>query len=118
MTSEEHGTTNDTQTLDNDITIQVLLVLSQTSVDDMGEVWLHADVKEAGKSENLVDRLLADWRIHIWSNEKVLDHLQELHREEEEDTTCELSVVRLRPDPPRGEETDRGKSSRHLNRET
>ena len=33
VASEEHGTTDDTQTLDNDITIQVLLVLSQTGVD-------------------------------------------------------------------------------------
>lgn len=106
VTSKQHTATDDTQALDDDVTINVLGVLGERAVDDMAEVWLHADVKETSKGQHLVDQSVAERRVQIRSNDEVLQHLQELHGEEEEHTASESSVVGLAVDPPRAEETN------------
>jgi len=97
---KQHCTTNETQSLDNHIFVQILLVLGEGGIDDVAEIGLEADVQESQNCEHLVDQGVADRGINVGGNEEVLDGLEELHGEEEEHSRCQLSVVRLRPDPP------------------
>jgi len=97
---KQHCTTNETQSLDNHIFVQILLVLGEGGIDDVAEIGLEADVQESQNCEHLVNQGVADRGIDVRGNEEVLDGLEELHGEEEEHTRGQLGVVRLGPDPP------------------
>jgi hypothetical protein len=55
VTDEQKESTNNAETLDDQITITVLLRLGKTAVDDMAEIGLHADMEESSKSQHTVD---------------------------------------------------------------
>ena len=79
---EEHASSDDTQSLDDDVSVDVLCVLGERRVDDVAEVGLHADVQEAEERQNLVHRRVADRRVDVVGDEHVLNNEEE---EEEED---------------------------------
>ncbi len=115
---EEHTTTDEAESLDDHVSVLILFVLGEGSVDDVAEIRLKANVEETEDGEDLVDNGITDGGINVGSNEEILDSLQEFHGEEEKDTSSEASVVGLGPDPPGGEQADTGESSRHFHRET
>ena len=86
MTNEEQKSTNDTQTLDHQVSISVFLTLGEAAVDDMAEVRLHADMKETCQSENTIDPSLTHRIIQSSGQKHVLNGLKELHGEKEEDS--------------------------------
>ena len=103
MTNEEEEAANEAQSLDNNVSISVLLALSQGGVDNVAKVWLEADVKETEEGEHSVDPRVADRVIEASGNENILNRLQELHSKEEEDPTSKLRVASSCVHPPRRE---------------
>jgi len=97
---KKHRSSNKTQALDENVLVEILLILSQRSVDDVAEVRLETDVKKSGHSQDLVHERIADRGIESGSDEEVLNRLKKLHREEEEDSGSQASVRRLTPNPP------------------
>ena len=100
MTNEEEEAANETQSLDNNVSISVLLALSQGGVDDVAKVWLEADVKKTEEGEHSVDPRIAGRVIKASGNENILNSLQELHCEKEKNSTCKLHVASSSIYPP------------------
>jgi hypothetical protein len=88
--------------------------LTKRLVDDVAEVRLKADVDEANHGEDLVDHGLADGVGKAGGEEEVLDGLEELHREEEEDTRREHGVAGAGVNPPRRKKANGGESAGHV----
>jgi len=101
--SKQHSSANKTKSLNDGVFVQVFLILGERSVDDMTEVRLEANVQESQDGQNLVDDRIAERGIDVRRDEEVLNELEELHREEEENSRGEFSVVGARIDPIRGE---------------
>merc|ERR1719487_223960 len=118
VTREEQKASNEAQTLGDVVTILVLAALRQRRVDDVAKVRLEANVEKSKKGEDLVDDGFANRRTKTRSNEEILNGLQELHREEKEDTTSKLHIACAGIHPPRGKEAKGRKASRHFSRET
>jgi len=118
VSSEQHSSSNEAKSLNDLITIEVSRVFREGSVNDVTEVRLQADVKEAGDGQELVDVCVADGRIEVRRDEKILYGLKELHREEEKDSGGESGVASFGINPIGAEQTDRRKNSRHFHRKT
>lgn len=82
--SEQHSSSDKTESLDDHVAIEVFLVFGKRSVDDVAEIWLETDVKETQNGQDLIDYSVTDGRVEIGSNEKILYRLEQLHCEEKE----------------------------------
>ena len=63
-----------------------------------------------GRGEHAVDERVAPLIGEVVGDHKVLEALQQLHREEEEDARRQLRIVSAAVDPPRGEQAGEGEA--------
>jgi len=73
---KEHTTTDQAKSLDDQVSILILFVLGEGSVDNVAEIGLEANVEETQDGEDLVDDGIANGGINVGGNEEILDGLQ------------------------------------------
>jgi len=85
-TTEQQGSADKAQPLNDHVTIDVFLVLCQGGVDHMTKIGLQTDVQEPKDGQNLVDQGVTDRGVEVRGDEKVLNGLEEFHGKEEENS--------------------------------
>jgi len=86
VTTQEHCSTQQAKAKYDVVLFQVLRVTRECTVNDVGEVWLVADVDESKERKDLVPGVVTV------VNEEVLESLQELHQKEPKHANGELGI--------------------------
>lgn len=97
---KQKETSNETESLDYNVSVTVLFALGQTSINDVAKVWLQANVKESSKGENTIDPRVANRVIETSCKKQILNCLQKFHGEKEKNATGKFGVVCSGVHPP------------------
>ena len=84
--------TEQAETFDGVVLLDVLGALRQRCVDDMAVVRLQTDVQETKHGEELVNERIAPCILQVVGDDPVLAALEELHGEEEEHCAWQVQV--------------------------
>jgi len=57
---EQHSSSNETESLDDHVAIEVFRVFGERGIDDVAEIWLQTDVKESQDGQDLIDHCVTD----------------------------------------------------------
>jgi len=89
-TDHHQGAAQQTHSKDNFVLVQKFLFFGQSTVDNVGEVRLEANMEVSQNGQKLIPEVITI----VYP--EVLESLQELHQEEPKDSHCEPSVTGTR----------------------
>jgi len=81
VSNEKQESSNQTQSLDDLVSVLVFARLGQGSIDHMAEIRLKANVQKTQQSQHLVDGSITSWVIKTSCNEHILHSLKHFHGE-------------------------------------